>query len=232
MNAQTSAILKTTTDELFLPSRMVYRVFDHDQLVKRLSKLRCMPFDPSTNRWTWNYEAEAKKCGFPAAYENIPPERRPLLLASCYLIAPDTLHVYLRSTLRLRKFMVFFDRRIPRACSKAEFLDQYNLLTILDSRKPPARPITPEDYFLDASKIAVFDFERETSDPAKARELPSRVMNEELQPLKRVRLDAFYEDKDGEDHMLQAGRLREILAMKQHQSDKPIRPYEVFLEAI
>lgn len=63
------------------------------------------------------------------------------------------------------------------------------------------------------------------ADPAGARRCLGQIMEEHLEPLERHRLTAFYED--GEEHMIGAMRLREILAMKQHQSHKPIRPYDV-----
>ena len=46
-----------------------------------------------------------------------------------------------------------------------------------------------------------------------------------LRPLERHRLDGFYHD--GPALMEQTARFREVLAMLQHRSDKPIRPMEI-----
>jgi len=65
-------LLKTSTDELFLTSRIVYHMWDEKELVTRLRQLRCMAFDRPRGRWTWNFEHEAKAMGFPAIYESGP----------------------------------------------------------------------------------------------------------------------------------------------------------------
>src|SRR5262245_4262177 len=106
MTDHTRHLLMTTTNELFLPSRIIYRVFDREELLAKFRKLRCMTFEETNGRWTWNYEFEAKKMGFPPAYEEIPPERQPIVLAGCYFAHPTSLQVYVRSTLRLRKLLV------------------------------------------------------------------------------------------------------------------------------
>src|SRR3989442_10865888 len=107
-------LVMTLTDELFLPSRIVYSVAARDQLLSRLRNLRSVSLDPARNRWVWHYDFEARQFGFPSAYDRIPRERQPLVLASCYLVNRE-MHVYVRSALRVCKALVFFDRHIPRA---------------------------------------------------------------------------------------------------------------------
>lgn len=106
MNEPKSPLVMTTTNELFLPTRIVYRVVDRARVLGTFRGLRCMTLEPS-GRWTWNYEFEAKEMGFPPAYEEVPPERQPVVLAACYWVGADGLHVYVRSTLRLRMFVEF-----------------------------------------------------------------------------------------------------------------------------
>ncbi len=219
--------MMTTTDELFLPSRIIYKIFDHRQLLARFRQLRCMTDESVKGRWTWNYEFEALNFGFPRAYDEIPPERRPVVLAACYFVKPDRLHVIVRSTLRLTKSLVFFDQQIPRTCARGEFMDEYNLVTVQDPRKPLT---TPEDFFRDETKIVFADAEAAPADPAQVADLLRRHRERYLEPLERHRLTAFYED--GEKHMEMAMRLREVLAMKQHQSEKTIRPFDVIMEAV
>lgn len=102
-------LVMTLTDELFLPSRIVYRVAAQEQLLSGFRNLRSMSFDPARNRWVWHYESEARQLGFPSAYDQIPRERQPLVLASCYLVEGVAMHVYVRSALRVCKALVFFD---------------------------------------------------------------------------------------------------------------------------
>src|SRR6266700_2918320 len=48
-------LMMTLTDELFLPTRIVYRVKDRKELVSRFHNLRCMMFDPFRTRWVWQW---------------------------------------------------------------------------------------------------------------------------------------------------------------------------------
>jgi len=170
MNEPKRPIVMTTTNELFLPARVIYRVADRASVLATFRGLRCMTLEPS-GRWTWNYEYEAKEMGFPPAYQEIPPERQPMVLAACYWVGSDRLHVYVRSTLRLTKFLVFFDRHVPRRCAQGEFFDEYNLLTVQD----PCLPLPkPEDFFRDESKLVFMDLESLLSDSPSAVELCDR----------------------------------------------------------
>jgi len=224
-------VIMTVTGELFLPSRIVYRVSDAKRLVQKFRKLRCMTFDRLRGRWTWNYEHEAKALGFPIAYDALPPEAQPVVLASCYLPTPSTLHVYVRCTRRVAKFMEFFDRVVPRACAQAEYLDQCNFVTTV----APDEPIpVPEDFFRNESEIEFLDWRERAPTKGAAdeeRERWLRELEERFLPaLDRRPLEAFY--ADGPESIEQAMQLREILAWKQHQAGKPIRPYDVILEII
>lgn len=220
-------LFMTTTNELFLPSRITYRVLNPLELVLKFQSLRSMIFEPHRNRWAWNYEFEARTLGFPDDYDRIPPERQPVVLAFCYLTAKDTLQVFVRSTLRLRKALLFFEEHVPRACAIGESYDEYNLLTAHDSRKPI--PVL-EDFFRDESKIVFIDIEAMTSDPAKFATESFLYAEKSLEPLERHVFEAFYED--GDRYMEMAMRMRELLALKQYGSETPIRPYDFYQEIL
>src|SRR5881396_3488469 len=218
-------LMMTLTDELFLPTRIVYCVKDREELVSRFHNLRCMMFDTFRTRWAWQYEFEATPIGFPVNYRRIPRERQPLVLASCYLLGRSAMHVYMRSALRVSKALVFFDRHIPRACARAEYIDEYNLLTAQE----PERPVPePEDFFRDQSRVCFHDIESIADDPARLAAEVSAIPERTLEPLERHRLNAFYED--GEEHTKGAMQMREIMAMAKYFYDNPIKPYEVIRE--
>ncbi len=66
---------------------------------------------------------------------------------------------------------------------------------------------------------------------AKSPKLVSRTpltLHDTITPLERHRLEMFY--ADGPESFEQAMKLRELMAMLQHQSPTPIRPYEVLKE--
>ena len=79
----TRIVLSTVTGELFLPTRLVYEVYDAKRLRAWLSKTSCMAWDPRQRRWTWNHCGSALKMSFPSAYDKVPAKQRPVVLASC-----------------------------------------------------------------------------------------------------------------------------------------------------
>src|SRR5438093_340896 len=179
-------LIMTTTGELFLPTRVIFRILDEEQVGRRFNGLRCLNPEPPKGRWTWNYEHEAKSLAFSPAYEAIPPERQPVVLATCYVLDPEILHVYVRSTERLIKALSFFDTQFPRTGLKAEFMDEYNLLTSVSLDGPRVIP-TPEDFFKDESRIQFRDSERflQGGDAHGAAELLFAEMQREMAPLER-----------------------------------------------
>lgn len=217
----------TTTGELFMPTRLVYEVYDVRQLRSWIVKSSCMAWDTKIQRWTWNHSGAALKVKFPPSYGKVPAKQRPVVLASCYLVNDQTFHVYTRCGLRAAKFLSFFDRQVPHSTALGKFIDQYNLIT--DVAPGESLPV-PEDYFKDEAKIAFFDIIGlldSPDSPAKKAALDAYYAAMETRtwrPLERHRLDDFYED--GPEMSEQASDFRELMAGLQYRSDKPIRPVE------
>lgn len=215
--------LMTVTDEVFLPTRLVYEVFDARLLRSWLVKTSCMAWDARQSRWTWNHCDAALKLNFPPSYDDVPEEQRPVVLASCYLVDDQAFHVYTRCGLRAAKFLSFFDREVPRSIAMGTFIDQYNLIT--DVATGERLPV-PEDYFMDEARIYFFDLAGlldSPESPAKKAALDAYVAAMETRtwrPLERHRLEVFY--KDGPEAMEQASVFREYMAGLQYRSDKPI----------
>lgn len=215
--------LMTVTDEVFLPTRLVYEVYDAKRLREWLEQTSCMAWDAKRQRWTWIHCDAALKLNFPPAYDTVPEEQRPVVLASCYLVDDQTFHVYTRCGLRAIKFLSFFDREVPRSIAMGTFIDQYNLITDVG---PGERLPVPEDYFKDEAKIYFFDLAGlldSPDSPAKEAALDAYEAARETRtwrPLERHRLELFYED--GPEEMEQTSVFRELMAGLQYRSDKPI----------
>jgi hypothetical protein len=222
-------IIKTTTDEFYLPTRLVYTVHQPDTLRRWFDRHPAMSWDPDQQRWTWNYHRKLRKLGFPAAYEEAVQRQGGLVLASCYLAGKRTLHVYTRSTLRAHRFLVFFDREVSRNVAMGEFVDEYNLLT---TGNDFASVPTPEDFFRDESKFEFLDIgammdaaKTPAEEEALDAMLDQRRVTKTIAPLERHRLEMFY--TDGPKSFEHAMNFRELMAMLQHQSPTPINPYTV-----
>ena len=225
--AQIRTPLMTVTDEMFLPTRLVYEVYDVKKLRSWLEKTSCVSWDQKLRRWTWNHMDAALKMKFPPSYDKVPAEQRPVVLASCYLVNDQTFHVYTRCGLRAAKFLSFFDRQVSRSSALGKFIDQYNFITDV----APGEPLpVPEDYFKDEAKIHFFDLIgllESPDSPAKKAALDAYYAGLETRtwrPIERHRLDDFYED--GPETAEQSSCFRELMAGLQYRSDTPIRPVE------
>ena len=210
-------VVMTTTSELYLPTRRVYEVYDVKKLRAWLQKTSFMGWDPVQKRWTWEYDGAVRKLGFPPAYDLVPAERQPVVLASCYLVDDQTFHVYTRCGFRTVKFLVFFDQQVSRSIAVGKFMDQHNLVTTVS----PGAPISyPEDCFKDESKIEFFDLIAlldSPNSPAKDQALAAytaAAAQRTLRPLERHRLDGFYHD--GPILMDQMVSFRDSMALLQH----------------
>lgn len=229
--SQTPAIVMTTTGELFLPSRVIYQVRHREQLLQRFRRLPDMQWDPGRERWTWNYGSQARALGFPLAYEQLPPQQQPLVLASCYLSDAHTLQVYVRCASRLLKLLVFFDQEIPRRCAWAQFLDQYNALT---TTGPGEESPAPEDFFRNEAEIEFPDLESRLchlQTEAQKEELLAWMAEQAQRPMPlraRHRLEVFYQE--GVHAMEQRLQMRQYLVLRQYKEGKPVYPHKVIQE--
>lgn len=227
---KSSALIKvmTLTDELFLPTRLVYEVYDANKLRAWLNETTCVEWHPVKLGWTWNYEGAAVKMDFHVSYGKVPKAQQPVVLATGYLVDEHSFHVYTRCGFRTVKFLEFFDQQVPRTIAIGKYIDQYNLITSVSAGAPV--PL-PEDYFKDESKLEFFDLIGLLDSPdslAKEKALSTyqaEAAQRTLRPLERHRLQVFYED--GSKQMEQGVKFREIMAVLQAESSEPIRPMEV-----
>ncbi len=221
MKKTEGTLLLTVANELYLPSRLVYIVKDEAKFKERLSTLKCFDWVEHERRWTWLYEEEACLLDFPVEYKSLPPEAQPVVLASCRMAPNGRFHVYLRATIRILKFIEFFDRFMSKDLAAGEFLDEYNFLTRIRFGKET--PPSPEDFFKEERNFVLIDAE------ALMRKSPQEYLRkletDTLRKFDRHKFDDFV--ADGPRLMEAAMTYRETMAMLQDKSDKPIRPNEI-----
>jgi hypothetical protein len=73
-------LLATTTNEPFQPVRLYYAIGDRAFVTKKLRGLKCMVEVPPERCWQWLFHAEAASLRFFAGYDEVPKERRPIVL--------------------------------------------------------------------------------------------------------------------------------------------------------
>jgi len=73
-------LLVTMTKEPFQPVRLYYAARAAPSLSRRLRGLACMVEERAQRCWQWLFHAEAASLKFAAGYEEVPEERRPIIL--------------------------------------------------------------------------------------------------------------------------------------------------------
>jgi len=73
-------LLATMTSEPFQPVRLYYSIPDRLFVTEKLQALRCMIEVPPERCWQWLFHGEAASLQFPAGYDIVPKERRPIIL--------------------------------------------------------------------------------------------------------------------------------------------------------
>lgn len=73
-------LLMTLTNEPFQPVRIYYSIPDRALVSRKLRTLECMLEVPEEHCWQWLFHAEAASLRFGGGYEDVPEERRPIIL--------------------------------------------------------------------------------------------------------------------------------------------------------
>ena len=101
-------VLVTMTNEPRQPTRLYYSVPDRVRVIRKLEKLQCMVESPSERCWQWLFHAEAAQLRFSGGgYEDVPEQKRPIVLGRIRFSTHDT--------------MTFETNSIDRAIAGARF---------------------------------------------------------------------------------------------------------------
>jgi hypothetical protein len=73
-------LLMTLTNEPFQPVRLYYSIPSRDSVLARLCALECLQEVPDEQCWQWLFQAECASLQFGGGYEDVPQERRPVIL--------------------------------------------------------------------------------------------------------------------------------------------------------
>jgi hypothetical protein len=74
------SLLLTLTNEPFQPVRLYYSIPDRASVCKHLRGLECMVETPRDQCWQWLFQAEAASLRFAGGFDDVPKERRPIVL--------------------------------------------------------------------------------------------------------------------------------------------------------
>jgi len=79
-DSKNRCLLATMTNEPFQPVRLYYSIPDRSFVTEKLRALKCMVEVPPERCWQWQFHAEAASLLFPGGYDEVPKEKRPIVL--------------------------------------------------------------------------------------------------------------------------------------------------------
>lgn len=154
MKEPNKQLVSVKTGEPYQPIRIYYQIFKNKKktILSAFQKLRCVEYEPETDRWNWLYEAEAKKLHFTRSYNTLTAKDKPLVLGYFTFRGDDQLLFDLRSGQRAIYGLDFFDKRINRYAVNPTHMRLVNRLFSVDEM--PNREIHPSlDPFFDRDQI-------------------------------------------------------------------------------
>jgi hypothetical protein len=80
VTAKQRRILATMTNEPFQPVRLYYSVPCRSTVIEALRGMKCMLEVPPERCWQWLFDAEAASLRFGGGYDDVPEEKRPIVL--------------------------------------------------------------------------------------------------------------------------------------------------------
>lgn len=213
-------LLTTMTQEFYMLARLHYDLLDPEKIQRVFLKLRCMEHDPFRNRWVWLYEAEARKLKFKGRYQDIPIERRPIVLGAFFFKNKGKMVLDLNSFDRAIKAVVFFDKYLPRKAAKVTDI------TVLNKLHDALKGFVPkhQDYFDKGLEEAIDpeglinDLKRATTsieNPMEKTNVAYSLLMDQLQkPLSEVERMPIHFYEDGISSLKGRLSLRETIAIQ------------------
>jgi len=124
-------LLLTGTDELYIPVRLYYKIYNQHGLLKAIKKLKCIYFSEDDNtHFAISYFKEAKKLDLGMHYQDVPAELYPINLADCYLKPNSILCIDLKSLRRAVEIIDFLHKHIrPQNAIELTHLAHSNQVT-------------------------------------------------------------------------------------------------------
>ena len=108
----TPKLIMTSTQELFIPTRLYYKLHNIKALIKALRRLKCVLFhEEDANHFIISYYKEAKKINLGVSYQQVPKELYPVTLADGY-IRDSELHIDTKSLARAVELIDFLAKSI------------------------------------------------------------------------------------------------------------------------
>lgn len=138
-----TALVSTTTGELFMPARLYFKFMNKKSLIKALERRNCVDLfdDDSFNISYWE---EAKTVKLQVPYDEVPENVFPVLLARGSFVGPSEIHIDVRSFDRAIGILRFLNKYIGPKFMYATHIATYNRL--IGTQEKDAENILNLDY--------------------------------------------------------------------------------------
>ena len=110
-------LLMTLTNEPFQPVRLYYSIPDRASVSRRLRALKCLVEVPEERCWQWLFHAEAASLRFGGGYEDVPNERRPIILGRIRFPDDSSMVLQTNSVARAVGAAKFFAAHLGPECT-------------------------------------------------------------------------------------------------------------------
>jgi len=105
-------LVVTLTNEPFQPVRLFYAIPDRAFVLRKLRQVKCVVEVPEERCWHWLFEGESASLRFVTGYDEIPKERRPVLLGRLHFPKSGGMRLQTSSVLRAIAAARFFAPRL------------------------------------------------------------------------------------------------------------------------
>jgi hypothetical protein len=107
----------TLTNEPFQPVRLYYSIPDRASVSARLRTLQCLVEAAEEQCWQWLFHAEAASLRFGGGYEDVPRERRPIILGRIRFSTNSSMVLQTNSIARAIGAAKFFAPHLGSECA-------------------------------------------------------------------------------------------------------------------
>lgn len=181
-------LLMTLTNEPFQPVRLYYSIPDRAWVSRKLDALECLVEVPEEQCWQWLFHAEAASLRFGGGYEDVPKERRPIILGRIRFPTERSMILQTNSIARAIGAAKFFAPYLGPECAAIRLRLANRLFAGEEGRPEELMKILDQDVTVIDPREAEAAFAWELKD-ARTKEVAERVIAESVERRLRSKED-------------------------------------------
>ncbi len=178
--SQNRHLLMTLTNEPFQPVRLYYSIADRTLVSRKLRRLECLVEAPEEQCWQWLFHAESASLRFGGGYEDVPKERRPIMLGRIRFPSDSSMILQTNSIARAIGAARFFAPYFGPECIAIRFRLANRLFAAEEGRLEELMRILDQNVTVIDPREAEATFTRQFKD-VRTKEDAERVAAESLE---------------------------------------------------